>query len=200
MRIFTSCWFTSLPPEIQKIGVSRGTPRGYPAGYRKMMKLAPGPWFNTASDRDYKQLYFADLANLKPQAVVREIEDMAAGKDCALLCYEQPHKDADWCHRGYISAWLHDELGLEVFEYGLEDRGAGWRHPKIPAQYRLPAVQAEPLHVGPYVGATAKDDQGREWTIVGFDPENVDQAMMACGTERRAISADVLKSRFQPVI
>ena len=43
MKIYTSSWFTNLPDTIQKIGVSRGTPRGYKAGYRKMPELAPGP-------------------------------------------------------------------------------------------------------------------------------------------------------------
>lgn len=199
MRIYTSCWFTSLPPEIQKIGVSRGTPRGYPAGYRKMPELAPGSYFNTASVRDYRQLYFEGLAQLDPKRVVAKIEDLSAGKDCALLCYEQPQKDADWCHRGYISSWLKDELNLDVFEYGLEDRGAGWRHPKIPLQYRHQA-KPEPLHVDPYVGAEATDAQGRTWRVIGFDPENPDQALVQCGEEKRAISGEVLKSRFQPVL
>lgn len=201
MRIYTSSWFTNLPPDIQKIGVSRGTPRGYAAGYRKMPELAPGSWFQTASVRDYKQLFFENLSRLDPRRIVAKIEDLSAGKDAALLCYEAPHKDADWCHRGYISAWLSDTLKLDVFEHGLEERGAGWRHPKIPAQYRLPPQQAEPLHVGPYVGAEATDGQGRTWKVVGFDPDNVDQAMIeARDGERRAISGDVLKSRFAPTL
>lgn len=199
MNIYTSSWFTSLPPEIQKIGVSRGTPRGYAAGYRKMPELAPGPYFNTASARDYKQFYFEGLAHLDPRRIVAKIEDLSAGKDCALLCYEAPTKDEDWCHRGYISAWLFDTLGLQVFEYGLEERGAGWKHPKIPLQYRHPA-QPEPLQVDPYVGSEATDRTGRTWKVIGFDPENPDQAMIECGSDRRSISGDVLQERFKPVI
>lgn len=200
MQIYTSSWFTNLPPEIQKIGVSRGTPRGYPAGFRKMPELAPGSWFNSTSVPQYKQLFFEGLAKLNPRQTVAKMEDLSAGRDCALLCYEAPTKDADWCHRGYISAWLKDTLGLDVFEYGLQDRGSGWRHPKIPLQYRAGYSQPEPLAIGNYIGATAKDDQGREWTIVGLDPSNLDQAMMQSGDEKRAISSDVLKARFRPLL
>lgn len=198
MRIYTSGWFVSLPPEIQKIGISRGTPRGYPAGYRKMMALAPGQWFKTATVTQYRQLFFENLRRLDPQRVVAEIEAMTDGRDAALLCYESPEKDEDWCHRGYVSAWLHDRLGLEVFEYGLEDRGAGWRHPKIPAQFRQrPAPQA--LDVSRYVGATADDRTGRTWKVIGIDPENPDQAMVeAIDGARRPISAEILHEKFQP--
>ncbi|PWJ81527.1 hypothetical protein C7441_11059 [Pseudaminobacter salicylatoxidans] len=200
MRIYTSSWFTNLPPEIQKIGVSRGTPRAYPAGYRRMPELAPGPWFQTANLRDYKQLFFESLSKLDPSKTVAKLEDLSAGKDCALLCYEAPQKDADWCHRGYLSAWLQDSLGLDVFEYGMEDRGAGWKHPKIPSQYRHPAKPI-PLDASPYIGSTATDRNGIQWTVRGNDVENVDQAMIEAADGRRcAISAEVLKSKFQRII
>jgi hypothetical protein len=40
-------------------------------------------------------------------------------------------KPADWCHRGQVAGWLHDQLGIEVFEFGHEDAGHGWQHPKL---------------------------------------------------------------------
>lgn len=136
MRIWTSSWFTTLPGTIQKIGISRGTPRGYPEGYRKMMELAPGPWFNSVSPEEYQRRFDAQLAALDPNQVLAKIETLAAGKDVALLCYEDPRKPADWCHRGLVSAWLHDKLGLDVPEYGMEGMGCGWRHPKLhPSQH-----------------------------------------------------------------
>lgn len=137
MRIFTSSWYTKLPMTIQRIGVSRSTPRGAAAGYRKMAELAPGSWFNSASDENYKTLYFEILSKLDPKKVVAKMEELSAGRDVALLCFEKP-TDNQYCHRAYISIWLQDKLGLEVFEYGLEDRGCGWHHPKLPAQYRKP--------------------------------------------------------------
>jgi len=30
-----------------------------------------------------------------------------------------------------VSAWLYDELGLEVPEFGHEALGFGWQHPKL---------------------------------------------------------------------
>ena len=42
-----------------------------------------------------------------------------------------PEPGPKWCHRGLVSAWLHDELGLEVFELGQEQCGCGWSHPKL---------------------------------------------------------------------
>ncbi|MER9375968.1 hypothetical protein [Mesorhizobium sp. M0491] len=197
MRIFTSSWFHSLPSTIQKIGVSRGTPRGYAAGYRKMPELAPGPWFKTANERDYKQLYFESLAKLDPGRIVAKMHDLSAGKDCALLCYEAP-TDNQYCHRAYISVWLKEKLGVEVFEYSLESQGCAWRHPKLPSQYRQ-RDEAQPLQVAPYVGAVAPDAQGRLWTVIGINPEQVDQALVRSGEDNRSISVDVLQSRFQPI-
>jgi hypothetical protein len=131
MQIFTSSWFTTLPPTIQKIGISRGTPRGYPAGYRRMPELAPGPWFNSVTPAEYHRLYMAQLAALDAQAVLQKLHQLAGNRDVALLCFEAPTKPEAWCHRGQVAGWLHDQLGLEVFEFGLEDAGAGWRHPKL---------------------------------------------------------------------
>lgn len=197
MRIYTSGWFVTLPPEIQKIGVSRGTPRGYPAGFRKMMELAPGPYFKTATVTQYKQLYFEGLRRLSPQKVVARMEELSGGKDVALLCYESPTDD-QYCHRAYISCWLHDNLGIEVFEYGYEEQGCGWLHPKLPAQFRQ-RPSTPTLDVTRYVGSTADDRSGRTWKVIGVDPENPDQAMVeAIDGARRPISAEILHEKFQP--
>jgi hypothetical protein len=37
-----------------------------------------------------------------------------------------------------VSAWLSDTLGLEVVEVGHEQLGCGWRHPKLPVDWRRP--------------------------------------------------------------
>lgn len=131
MKIWTSSWFTALPPSIQKVGISRGTPRGYPAGYRKLTDLAPGPWFNSVSPLEYHRRYMEQLGRLDAAEVVDRLETLADGRDVALLCYEDPSKTDDWCHRGQVSAWLHDTLDLTVAEYGFEALGHGWRHPKL---------------------------------------------------------------------
>ena len=33
-------------------------------------------------------------------------------------CYESPHDPAQWFHRGQIAEWLHDQLALDVPEFG----------------------------------------------------------------------------------
>jgi hypothetical protein len=136
MKIYTSSWATKLPFGMQKIGISRGTPRGYPAGYRRMPELAPGPWFNSVSPAEYHRLFMAQLAALDAKTIVSKIEALGGGKDVALLCYEAPSRAADWCHRGQVSGWLKDQLGIEVFEFGLEAAGCGWRHPKLLPQFQ----------------------------------------------------------------
>ncbi len=131
MRVYTSSWFTNLPPTFQKIGISRGTPRGYAAGYRRMPELAPGSWFNSVSPIEYDRRFQELLDALDPQAVLAKIATLAAGNDAALLCYEDPADDSAWCHRGAVSAWLKDKLNLDVFEYGHEGAGCGHDHPKL---------------------------------------------------------------------
>jgi hypothetical protein len=117
MKIYTSSWSTKLPAEIQKIGISRGTPRRYPAGYRRMPELAPGPWFNSVTPAEYHRRFMAQLGALDARAVLQKLHDLGAGRDMALLCYEAPHDPKAWCHRGQVSGWLKDELDLDVFEF-----------------------------------------------------------------------------------
>lgn len=148
--IYTSSWFTKLPPGIQKIGISRGIPRGYPAGYRVMRELAPGPWFNSVTPGEYHRRFMDQLAALDARAVLGKLQEFGAGRDVALLCFEAPHKPADWCHRGHVAAWLHDQIAIEVCEFGLETAGFGWRHPKL-----LPQSQRDES-----ARATALDDGG----------------------------------------
>src|SRR5690606_13199397 len=121
-------------PGCIRIGISRGVPRGLPAGYRIFRRLAPGPWFRSVSPVEYMKLYHAEvLSRLDPRQVVRELTDMAGGPIPVLICYEKatPNDDEQWCHRGLTAAWLHDELRLEVYEIGQEQCGCGWSHPKL---------------------------------------------------------------------
>jgi hypothetical protein len=62
MRIYTSSWFTRLPPDMLRIGISRGTPRGQPASYRRRPELAPGSWFKSVDPAEYYRWYMAQLA------------------------------------------------------------------------------------------------------------------------------------------
>ncbi|CAN1721388.1 DUF488 domain-containing protein [Hyphomicrobium sp. 1Nfss2.1] len=130
-RIFTSSWFTELPADHLRVGISRGTPRGMPAGYRRYMKLAPGSWFNSVSPQEYQKRFQAEMLDrLDPERVVRELVDIADGKVPVLVCYEAPDKP-EWCHRGLVSLWLKQTIDLDVYELGFEQCGCGRSHPKL---------------------------------------------------------------------
>lgn len=138
LTITTSSWFTPLPDDHLRIGISRGTPRGMPAGYRRYTALQPGPWFRTASVDEYRRRYVAEvLDRLDPQRVVADLTAVSAGRIPTLVCFEQPDPGPDWCHRGLVSQWLHATLGLRVYEYGLEAHGFGNSHPKLPLEFRV---------------------------------------------------------------
>jgi hypothetical protein len=132
-RVLTSWWFATLPADHVKIGISRGTPRGQPGGYRRYPRLAPGPWFHSVDPVEYLRLYHDEvLSKLDPQRVVQDLREIAGDKTPVLVCFEKPEpSDDQWCHRGAVSAWLHDTVRLEVFEFGQEACGCGWQHPKL---------------------------------------------------------------------
>lgn len=127
--VVTSSWFTPLPREYARIGISRGQPRGQ-SGYRMYRKLAPGSWFKSVSVEEFRKRYMGQLADLDAGEVLAEIKLLADGRNAALLCFERPG-DGQICHRGYVSAWLKEATGLDVVEFGLEDSGSGWGHPKL---------------------------------------------------------------------
>lgn len=145
-RIVTSCWYTALPgigtkgatDTHKKLGISRGVPRsGVGAGFQLYKVLQPGTWFNAVGPDEYRRRYFGEvLDRLDPQTVVDQIRKLADDKVAVLVCYEKPN-DNQFCHRAYVSAWLKDRLGLEVPELGLEAKGTGWSHPKLPDMHRV---------------------------------------------------------------
>jgi hypothetical protein len=195
--ILTGWWFGHYTSTHIKIGISRGVPRGQPAGYRIFRKLAPGTWFNSVSVEEYRSRYLAQLNELDAGKVVEEIMALAGDRVPVLVCYESPVKPGDFCHRGFVSAWLEEQLGLAVPELGFEKEGHGWAHPKLPRVFRrLPPPPLEPLDVAPFIGAESADPQGVVWTVVGQDPENIDQALIRSGDAKMSISGNVLHRRF----
>jgi hypothetical protein len=141
-KIVTSCWFTELPPEFCRIGISRGVPRGQ-SGYRRYPKLTPGPYLKLA-DGPFTERYHREvLEPLDPRQTVHELTALAAGKIPALLCFEHTHSAA-WCHRAMVSAWLQQTLGLAVPEFGREDEGCGLDHPKLCIEARAYHARLNP--------------------------------------------------------
>ena len=137
--MLTSSWFTQLPDGFARIGISRRSPRGGQRGYRMYRALQPGPWFSSVDEDEYRLRYNAILKALDPRKVVAELQELAQGRIPVLLCFEFPPPDPNWCHRGLVSAWFIDTIGLAVPEWGHEGQGFGWSHPKLPARLRQQA-------------------------------------------------------------
>jgi hypothetical protein len=133
--IKTASWFTKLPDDHQRIGISRGTPRGQAAGFRLYRKLAPGPWFNSVGPAEYADLYKREiLAPLIPHQVAAELAELAGGRIATLLCYERAGGLA-WCHRALAAEWLAEGLGVPVPEFGFETLAQD-AHPMTAAELR----------------------------------------------------------------
>jgi len=132
----TSSWFAKLPPGHCPIGISRGSPRGRRTGYHFYRKLAPGTWFKSVDTQQYKELYFEQLNKLDAEEVIADLSKISENNIPVMLCFEPPEPSSNWCHRGFVAAWMHDKLGIEIFEVGQEHLGFGWSHPKVPTEFR----------------------------------------------------------------
>jgi hypothetical protein len=116
----TSSWQTYTGPG--RIGISRGTPRRSPAGYKLYRPLAPGPWFNSVSHEEYEHRFFEQLAQLDARKVWDELHKLTGGAEPVLLCFEKPPLTKEnWCHRRLVAAWLELELDVSVPEMGAEE-------------------------------------------------------------------------------
>lgn len=129
--LVTAAWHTRLPPEVARISISRGPPRGQ-RGYRRLTELAPGPWFATADEQEYIARYSAQLAALDPVAVYQLLIELACGAPtAALLCFERPATSDGWCHRSLAAGWLARALEIAVPEFGYAHLTQE-QHPMLP--------------------------------------------------------------------
>ncbi|MEZ4376229.1 MAG: DUF488 family protein [Polyangiaceae bacterium] len=116
----TSCFKNYQGPG--RISIARYAPRGTPSGYKVVKALAPGAWFNSVSQFEYRQRYFAQLEALDPEATWNELHRLArmtSGRDAepVLLCWEKPpFTSKNWCHRRMVAEWFQRTLGREVPE------------------------------------------------------------------------------------
>jgi hypothetical protein len=193
--ILTGSWFTQLPATHIKIGISRGVPRGLPAGYRLFKKLAPGPWFNNVSVAEYDRRYKAEiLAPLDPATVVAAILDIAGGKTPVLCCYERPDGKL-WCHRAMAAEWLAAYLRRGVPEFGFEHLPQH-EHPLMPAELRRTPPPEADDDVTPYLGRVAAIGRLR-YTVLRADPGNPGQAIVSDGTAEFSTSLRSLARYFR---
>lgn len=116
--IYTSYFgkLKKFPDDLIPIAICAKCPNGYQGAVYK--KLAPTYQilmdYKKAADGGWESLYWAQtkyvtryraqiLDKLDPQQVVRELEDLAGGRDIVLLCYERPEA---FCHRHLVAEWL----------------------------------------------------------------------------------------------
>jgi hypothetical protein len=57
------------------------------------------------------------LSVLDPDTVLRDLEDLVAGHEVILLCFE---KDRTHCHRGLVAEWFLETKGIRVPEIGSD--------------------------------------------------------------------------------
>ena len=190
----TASWFTPLPDDHIRIGISRGAPRRMTAGYRLYKALAPWPWFNSVGIDEYYSRYRTEiLGPLDPRKVRDDLDGLAAGRTPVLLCYERPG-GADWCHRAMAAEWLAEALGVAVPEFGYETRSQG-EHPLMPPQLRREIVLSNVPDVTPYVGRTATIE-GELHTVAGADPQRPGMAIIVTGGRSFSTTIDTIRRHF----
>lgn len=125
----TSSWMT-VGATPGRVGISLGTPRGQPAGFRLYRALAPTRDMLHLDDLSaYEPRYQAILDALDAQKVWDDLHALA-GKDASgaqvepiMLCFEKPpFTRVNFCHRRLAARWLEQKLGVEIPERGFEGR------------------------------------------------------------------------------
>jgi hypothetical protein len=141
LKIVTASWSTVLPPDVIRVGISRGGARRQ-RGYRLLPPLAPGAWFKSVNEAEYIERYRKQLASLDPECVYGTLCDMAHGAPCvALLCFERAGTDDGWCHRSLAALWLSAGIGMAIPEWSYGEVPAD-AHPLLPPSLMQRTVTA----------------------------------------------------------
>jgi hypothetical protein len=190
----TASWFTKLPDDHKRIGISRGTPRRLPAGYRIYRALAPGPWFNSVGIDEYYHLCRTEiLGPLDPRAVADDLQRLAGGLVPVILCFERPGT-GDLCHRAMAAEWLAEALGFVVPEVGFEALPQH-EHPLMPPLLRRVIATAEVLDITPWIGRTATID-GELHRVDRPSPHKPGSAIIVAGGREYSTGGDMLRRYF----
>lgn len=104
---------------IKVICVAIGRPKFLQAP--QMLNVCPTRYMvsGPCSREEYLRLYDQILARQDAHQVVKQIEALSGGNDVALCCYEKP---GDFCHRHILAKWITDNTGIEVKEFGVEEK------------------------------------------------------------------------------
>jgi hypothetical protein len=120
MKIYTS-YFGKIKKlrenRIVPIGIARFPPKQI--FIRSIFELSPRPDMLRMESEQYDREFWKILGKLNPKEMVKKIESISEGWDCALLCFE---KSGDPCHRYMVAEWLNRELGLDVKEYDYKPK------------------------------------------------------------------------------
>jgi uncharacterized protein YeaO (DUF488 family) len=132
MIIKTGAWSAKVPDDHIKIGISRGVPRGMPAGYRIFKTLAPGDWFNSVTAPEYVRRFKQEiLGEIEPEETIAKLRKLSGGKTVVMCCYEKPSEIAEgktYCHRHIVAEWLEAAVpGLSIPEFGALPGFERWR-------------------------------------------------------------------------
>jgi hypothetical protein len=101
-----------------RVSISRSLPKGM--AMPVFQPLAPGAWFRSVDEPEYRRRYFEQLGKLNAQVVWDELHQMAGSAEPVLLCFERPPFTAEnWCHRRMVAEWFASELAAEVPELVL---------------------------------------------------------------------------------
>ena len=102
-----------------RVSIARFAPRPIPAGYRVYRALAPGPWFKSVSEDEYRRRYDAQLAALDPREVFDALTALGGDTEPTLLCWERKadlEAGQAFCHRRIVATWLEKALGVTIDE------------------------------------------------------------------------------------
>jgi hypothetical protein len=122
MRIYTSYFgnLRALGKEgLFSISIARYTPKWFTGA--RYLDVAPTPFMlsSACTQSMYVTRYEDILKSLKPDNVIRQIEQMSGGRDVALLCFEKP---GEFCHRHMLADWLNKNTSYNVEEWQPEAR------------------------------------------------------------------------------
>ena len=99
------------------VSIARFPPKWYTGA--RYLPLAPEPEMLNIQDwNEYRRRYREEILSvLDPDEVLRDLENLGAGHEIILLCFE---KDRTHCHRGLVAEWFHETRGITVPELGTD--------------------------------------------------------------------------------
>lgn len=120
MKVYTS-YFGKIKKLRQNgivpIGIARFPPKHI--YIRHIFELAPRANMLRMAEEEYDREFWKILGKLDPREILKKIEEIAGGWDCALLCFE---KSGDPCHRYMVAEWLNEKLQLGITEYDYQPK------------------------------------------------------------------------------